>query len=116
VHAEVIRFSRSHCIRRPPSWRLFALPEELACGEFYRWIAKAVESKVRPMRDCAATLSNAAKNILNCFGTIISTGLFEGYNSVAQAVKCRAQGYRTTENLIAMSYLLHGKLAEPNPL
>ena len=95
---------------------LFAFPKEQATHEFYSWIAKALESKVRPMQDCAVTLFNAAKNILNWFETKISTGLLEGYNSVLQAVKRRARGYRTTENLIAMSYLIHGKLAEPNPL
>ncbi|MCO5297058.1 MAG: ISL3 family transposase [Fimbriimonadaceae bacterium] len=94
---------------------LFHLPREQACHEFYRWIARAFESGVRPIQEAAVTLFNAAKNVLNWFETQISTGLLEGYNSVLQATKRKARGYRTTKNLIAMSYLLHGKLAEENP-
>lgn len=61
-------------------------------------------------------LFNAAKNVLNWFETRISNGLIEGFNSVLQAAKRKARGYRTKENLIAMSYRLHGKLDEPHPL
>ena len=94
---------------------LFHLPKEQATQEFYRWIGRAFESRVRPIQETAVTLFNAAKNVLNWFETRISTGLLEGYNSVLQATKRKARGYRTTRNLIAMSYLLHGKLAEANP-
>jgi len=95
---------------------LFGVPKEMARQEFYRWIAKALESNVGAMQEVAVTLFNAAQNILNWFETRISTGLLEGLNSVLQAVKRRARGYRKTENLIAMSYLIHGKLSKPNPL
>jgi transposase len=37
-------------------------------------------------------------------------GLLEGINSLVQAAKRRARGYRTTRNLIAMVYLIAGKL------
>ena len=94
---------------------LFHLPREQACQEFYKWIGRDFESGVRPIQEAAVTLFNAAKNVLNWFETRISTGLLEGYNSVLHATKRKARGYRTTKNLIAMSYLLHGKLAETNP-
>jgi hypothetical protein len=33
-----------------------------------------------------------------------------GINSIVQAAKSKARGYRTTRNLIAVAYLLAGKL------
>jgi Transposase len=40
----------------------------------------------------------------------ISDGLLEGLNSIIQAAKRRACGYRTNRNYIAMIYLVAGKL------
>ena len=40
----------------------------------------------------------------------ISNGLLEGLNSLIQAAKRRARGYRTNRNYIAMIYLVAGKL------
>jgi hypothetical protein len=38
------------------------------------------------------------------------TGLIEGINSLVQAAKAKARGYRSIRNLKAMVYLLAGKL------
>jgi transposase len=48
--------------------------------------------------------------VLNWFETRISNGILEGFHSVLQATKNKARGYKDPNNLIAMSYLLHGKL------
>ena len=40
----------------------------------------------------------------------ITNGLLEGLNSLVQAAKRRARGYRSTRNYIAMIYLTVGKL------
>jgi len=40
----------------------------------------------------------------------LSNGLLEGLNSLTQAAKRRARGYRTNRNYIAMIYLVAGKL------
>jgi transposase len=40
----------------------------------------------------------------------ISNGSLEGLNSLIQAAKRRARGYRTNRNFIAMIYLIVGKL------
>ncbi|RIJ99863.1 MAG: hypothetical protein DCC46_06005, partial [Armatimonadetes bacterium] len=47
---------------------------------------------------------------LRWFETRISNGFLEGLHSVLQAAKNKARGYSNPQNLIAMSYLLHGKL------
>ena len=39
-----------------------------------------------------------------------ANGLIEGINSLVQAAKAKARGYRTLRNLKAMTYLLAGKL------
>jgi transposase len=40
----------------------------------------------------------------------VSNGLLEGLNSLIQAAKRRARGYRSNRNFIAMIYLIVAKL------
>ena len=42
--------------------------------------------------------------------TAINNDILEGINSLVQAAKAKARGYRTTKNLITMIYLIAGKL------
>ncbi|MDQ3522085.1 MAG: transposase, partial [Gemmatimonadota bacterium] len=37
-------------------------------------------------------------------------GVLEAINSLVQAARARARGYRTTRNFITMAYLIAGKL------
>jgi hypothetical protein len=48
--------------------------------------------------------------ILRWFHSKVSNGLLEGLNSLVQAAKRRARGYRSPRNYIAMIYLVAGKL------
>ena len=48
--------------------------------------------------------------MLRWFHSNIANGLIEGINSLVQAAKAKARGYRSNRNLIAMVYLLAGKL------
>ena len=48
--------------------------------------------------------------ILLWFRSRITNGMIEGINSLIQAAKARARGYRTTENFIIVAYLVCGKL------
>lgn len=41
---------------------------------------------------------------------MITIGLLEGFDSLIQAAKTRARGYRTDRNLITMAYLIAGQL------
>ena len=45
------------------------------------------------------------------FTSRISNGILEGTNSLIQAARSRARGYRSTKNLIAMIYLLAAGLS-----
>ena len=40
----------------------------------------------------------------------IANGILEGINSLVQAAKAKARGYRSTRNLKAIIYLIAGKL------
>ena len=44
-----------------------------------------------------------------------SNGLLEGTNSLIQAAKARARGYRSKPKMIAITYLIAGKLPTPSP-
>ena len=48
--------------------------------------------------------------VLRWFQSGIANGLLEGINSLVQAAKAKARGYRSTRNLCAMIYLIAGKL------
>ena len=45
----------------------------------------------------------------------LTGGILEGMNSLIQAAKSRARGYRTNKNFITMIYLLGAKLNFPLP-
>ena len=47
---------------------------------------------------------------MNYFDLRLTNGVLEGINSIIQAAKSRARGYRSTENFITIIYLLAGKL------
>jgi len=44
------------------------------------------------------------------FQTKIANGIMEAINSLVQAAKAKARGYRSTRNLKAIIYLIAGKL------
>jgi transposase len=75
-----------------------------------KWYFWATHSKLDPIIDAARTVKRHWNGILRWFDSKIANGLIEGINSLVQAAKAKARGYRTTRNLIAMVYLIAGKL------
>jgi transposase len=75
-----------------------------------KWYFWATHSKLDPVIDAARTVKRHWNGILRWFDSKIANGLIEGINSVVQAAKAKARGYRTTRNLKAMVYLIAGKL------
>ena len=65
---------------------------------------------LEPMIEAAHTVKRHWDGILRWFDSKIANGLIEGINSLVQAAKAKARGYRSTRNLKAMVYLLAGKL------
>jgi len=58
----------------------------------------------------AGTIRKHSAGILRWLHSRISNGMLEAMNSLVQAAKVRARGYRTIENFITMAYLVCGKL------
>lgn len=75
-----------------------------------KWCNWAVRSRVPAMVDAARTIRNHWHGVLRWFTSKITNGLLEGINSLIQAAKAKARGYRTSRNLAAMVYLIAGKL------
>jgi transposase len=75
-----------------------------------RWYFWATHSRLPPVIEAARTVKRHWDGILRWFHSRIANGLIEGINSLVQAAKAKARGYRSTRNLKAMVYLLAGKL------
>lgn len=75
-----------------------------------RWYFWATHSRLEPIIKAAYTIKRHWDGILRWFTSKINNGILEGINSLIQAAKAKARGYRTTRNLITMIYLIGGKL------
>ena len=75
-----------------------------------RWYSWAIRSRLDPMKEAARTVMRHRDGILAWFGSRIANGLIEGINSLVQAAKAKARGYRSTRTLKAITYLIAGKL------
>jgi len=75
-----------------------------------KWYFWATHSRIEPVIDAARTVKRHWDGILRWFESKIANGLIEGINSLVQAAKAKARGYRSTRNLKAIIYLLAGKL------
>lgn len=75
-----------------------------------KWIGWAKRSRLEPMQVVARTMETHRVGILAWFDSRISNGLIEGINSLVQAAKAKARGYRNSRTLKAVTYLIAGKL------
>ncbi|NJL72820.1 MAG: ISL3 family transposase [Candidatus Competibacteraceae bacterium] len=75
-----------------------------------KWYFWATHSRLEPIKQVARTIKRHWDGILRWFDSQIANGLIEGINSLVQAAKAKARGYRTNRNLCAIIYLIAGKL------
>ena len=83
---------------------------ESATGFLKGWITVAEQSTITPMIKAAKTLRNHGKGILHWFTSHLTNAVLEGLNSLLQAAKRKARGYRLHKTFITMAYLIAGKL------
>jgi transposase len=76
-----------------------------------RWIAEARDSSLEPLAKFCDMLEDHWLGVIRWHHSRVSNGLLEGLNSLIQAAKRRARGYRSNRNFIAMIYLIVGKLS-----
>lgn len=77
------------------------------------WCSGAKRSRLQPIKDFAALVEKHWDGILAWHHSRVSNGLLEGTNSLIQAAKARARGYRTKNKMITIAYLIAGKLPLP---
>ena len=86
-------------------------PNPKAARQFLSdWCKMVQKSALEPMKKVAKTILDHAEGVLRWFTSGLANGLLEGINSLLQAAKSKARGYRTYRNLIAIAYLIAGKL------
>jgi len=89
---------------------IYQQPADEAEAYLKRWYFWATHSRLEPIIKAAKTIKNHWDGVLRWFSSKINNGILEGINSLIQAAKARARGYRTKRNLITMIYLIAGKL------
>lgn len=75
-----------------------------------KWYYWATHSKLEPMIKAAKTVKRHWDGIVKWYESKINNGILEGLNSVIQAAKSKARGYKTFKNYKIIVYLLTGKL------
>jgi transposase len=75
-----------------------------------KWYFWATHSRIPAIIDVARTIRSHQDGILRWFTSRINNGILEGINSLVQAAKAKARGYRSDRNLATIIYLIAGKL------
>jgi transposase len=75
-----------------------------------KWYFWATHSRIKPIIDAAKTIKNHWDGVINWKKSLITNAVLEGLNSVIQAIKAKARGFRTFKNLKIMAYLATGEL------
>jgi len=105
-----LKTARAYLIKLALQDVYFSATREEAEASLKRWYNWAIRSQITQVRAVARTVKNHWAGILSWFDSHLSNGFIEAINGLIQATKRRARGYRTTNNLINMAYLVAGKL------
>jgi transposase len=89
-----------------------ATPED-AEAYLRRWCYGAKRSRLEPIKEFVRTVEAHWDGINAWQQSRLSNGLLEGTNSLIQAAKRRARGYRSKTKMITIIYLTAGKLPLP---
>ena len=75
-----------------------------------KWYYWATHSQLDPIKDVATMIKKHWDGIVSWYTNQINNGILEGLNSVIQAAKSKARGYKTFKNYKNIVYLITGKL------
>jgi transposase len=78
-----------------------------------RWCSGAKRSRLQPIKDFVALVKKHWDGIIAWHKNHLSNGLLEGINSLVQAAKAPARGYRSKTKMITIVYLTAAKLPLP---
>jgi transposase len=79
------------------------------------WCYGAKRSRLTPIKDFVKMVESHWDGIVSWHRSFISNGLLEATNSLIQAAKARARGYRSKRKMITIIYLIGAKLPIPSP-
>jgi transposase len=79
-----------------------------------RWCYGAKRSRLQPIKEFVTLVEKHWEGILAWHKNHLSNGLLEGINSLVQAAKARARGYRNKNKMITIVYLTAAKLPLPS--
>ena len=88
-------------------------PPDLAEAYLTRWCRGAIRSRLEPIKKFVAMVQAHWDGILAWHTTRASNGVLEGTNSLVQAAKRKARGYRNKQKMITIIYLIAGRLPLP---
>lgn len=80
---------------------------EILLKKWYFW---ATHSRLQPIIDAAKTIRKHWDGVIEWKKSQINNGILEGLNSVVQAAKAKARGFKTFKNFKIIVFLLTGKL------
>ena len=80
---------------------------EILLKKWYFW---ATHSRMKPIIDAAHTIRNHWDGVLQWKKSMIDNGLLEGLNSLIQAAKAKARGFRVFKYFRIIAFLVTGKL------
>jgi len=75
-----------------------------------KWYFWATHSRIPKIIKAAKTIKMHWDGIVNWAESRITNGILEGFNSIFQAAKAKARGYKRTETIKTIFYILTGKL------
>lgn len=89
---------------------IFSSDAPLGIAALKKWYNWAIRSRLEPIKQFARTLKQHWDGITRWFKTKLTNGLLEGLNSIVQAAKARARGFRSIQNFKLMIYFIAGNL------
>jgi transposase len=75
-----------------------------------RWYFWATHSRIQPIVDAARTIKAHWQGVIEWKKSLIDNGLLEGLNSLIQAAKAKARGFRTFRCFRIVAFLITGRL------
>jgi transposase len=108
------QLATARALRWREDFQAFYHQDPSYAAEYLRgWCAGAKRSRLQPLKDFVDLVRRHWNGILAWHTSHVSNGLLEGTNSLIQAAKARARGYRTKNKMITIAYLIAGKLPLP---
>jgi transposase len=75
-----------------------------------KWYFWATHSRIAPIKSAAKTIKSHWDGVLRWKISQINNGILEGLNSLVQAAKAKARGYKSFRYFKVIAYLITGKL------